>query len=543
MESISAQELSKLNIKGINVAQPYGTLLGQPEKNAVIFIWGEKGAGKSTMSLGLADALAEHGRIEYIPAEEHFGKTLVDRVKRLKATHPNLNFTKWKSIQVLKETLLKNRSFGCVLDSISVIDANAKETVEFAQWCRENGIMFIMVAHATKDGRYKGNTSIAHECDIEIKVTKEEGAETEKNRYQELTTIDVPFTADQREVVRTSKKPAVKQQPSVTRENPVDTPFKITLKELDRLHKIRSWKRINSMFGSKMSCYARRHSGESENAHLSIRYTADYLKKRYIMDLLLDGHLEYQACTEGKGGGLLACWKKLVGKYGDLEIRIYKQDHAKVVLGAKEYKRQERMYAKKQSDGSSKKPKKKNAKKREKPITKQSESKPPVPTTRFDTSFDLPKKDRSNIVFRQLLTLSSNTPLGIAYAKHNGTTEGIQQTAKMVGKASYERYGNDLGNRASQYWATGSDGQIKWTISPNLKHIAEITTKAAFEIAGQSLEQWGVDISKFTGEASTKATREKQPTESPDEKNHEIDIEAAKKSQAKLDAFLEKILS
>jgi hypothetical protein len=347
MESMTAQQLAKLNIKGIRVAQPYGRLLGEPEKNAVIFIWGEKGAGKSTMSLGLADALAEHGRIEYIPAEEHFGKTLVDRVKRLGATHQNLNFTKWKSIQALKEILLKNRSFACILDSISVIDANAKETVELAQWCRENGIMFVMVSHATKDGQYKGNTSIAHECDIEIKVTKEGGAETEKNRYRELTAIAVPFTAQDREV--TPAKPTTKEESNPdTRENPVDTPFKITLKELDKLHKIRSWKRINSMFGSKMPCYAPKHSGESENAHLSIRYTADYPKKRYIMDLLLDGHLEYQACTEGKGGGLKACWKKLVSKYGDLEIRIYKQDHAKVVLGAKEYKRQERALGKKE---------------------------------------------------------------------------------------------------------------------------------------------------------------------------------------------------
>jgi hypothetical protein len=101
------------------------------------------------------------------------------------------------------------------------------------------------------------------------------------------------------------------------------------------------------MFGSKMPCYAPRHSGESENAHLSIRYTADYPKKRYVLDLLLDGHLQYQACTEGKAGGLKACWKKLISKYGDLEVRIFKQDHAKVVLGAKEYKRQERAFAKK----------------------------------------------------------------------------------------------------------------------------------------------------------------------------------------------------
>jgi hypothetical protein len=93
------------------------------------------------------------------------------------------------------------------------------------------------------------------------------------------------------------------------------------------------------------------------------------------MDLLLDGHLEYQACTEGKGGGLKACWKKLVNKYGDLEIRIYKQDHAKVVLGAKEYKRQERALGKKKkstaADSHAPKTKKKPAAKPKSASTKQ----------------------------------------------------------------------------------------------------------------------------------------------------------------------------
>lgn len=40
--TISAKELATLNIKGIKIANPYGALLGEPEKNAVIFIWGEK---------------------------------------------------------------------------------------------------------------------------------------------------------------------------------------------------------------------------------------------------------------------------------------------------------------------------------------------------------------------------------------------------------------------------------------------------------------------------------------------------------------------
>lgn len=335
--TMSAKELASLNIKGIKIAPPYGTLLGEPEKNAVIFIWGEKGAGKSTFSLGLANALAQHGRVEYIPAEEHFGKTLVDRVKRLNATHSNLNFTKWKSLTSLKEILLKNGSAFCVLDSITVIDAKDTSTVELAQWCREQGIGFIMVAHATKDGKYKGNTSIAHECDIEIKVTKEGLAETEKNRYQVLSSIEVPFTSPRNHEYEEEKAAPVK------RKNPVDLPFTISIKEIDRLHKLRSWKRVNSLLGSKMPCYVKQHSGESERATLSIRYVPDYHNKRYIVELLIDSELKTQICTAGAKGSFTASWKELVKKHGELEVQILAQDHAKKVLGAREYRRQEKL--------------------------------------------------------------------------------------------------------------------------------------------------------------------------------------------------------
>ncbi|WP_020404463.1 hypothetical protein [Gracilimonas tropica] len=391
-QTVSAKELAKINIKGIKIARPYGTLLGEPEKNAVIFIWGEKGAGKSTFSLGLANALAQHGRVEYIPAEEHFGKTLIDRVKRLNATHDSLNFTKWKSLTSLKETLLKNRSAFCVLDSISVIDAKDASTVELAQWCREQGIGFIMVAHATKDGKYKGNTSIAHECDIEIRVTKEGLAETEKNRYQMLNAISVPFGAAadnkpesslpaltkaqhkhvedqlsknesatddelhqffQDEIGLTleqathwiSKRGTYLMNPkhAEPRNNPVELPFTISLKQIDKLHKLRSWKRVNSLLGSKMPCYAKQHSGESERATLSIRYVSDYYNKRYIVELLIDGELKTQICTEGAKGGFAASWAQLVKKHGNLEVQILAQDHAKKVLGAREYRRQEKL--------------------------------------------------------------------------------------------------------------------------------------------------------------------------------------------------------
>ncbi|MEX2352218.1 MAG: hypothetical protein WD529_07275 [Balneolaceae bacterium] len=563
LNTMTAQALSNLNIKGIQIAEPYGRLIGEPEMNAVYFIWGEKGAGKSTFSLGLADALAEHGRVEYIPAEEHFGKTLVDKVKRLDARHNNLNFTKWKSIDSLKEVLQANQSSFCVLDSISVIDANDKATVEFAQWCREAGIGFVMVAHANKDGRYKGNTSIAHECDVEIKVTAEGMAETEKNRYEKLTEIEVPFTSKDRQVVRSNstvkaltkkqyewvedqlsndesssddemveffreeigltagqakhwvtKRDAYLTDPihSEGRENPVDVPFRIKLAEIDKIHKFRSWRRINSLMGSKMPCYAKKHSGESETPHFSIRYTPDYNKKKYVVDLLLDGRLEAQICTEGTKGGFKASWNKLVAGYGDIEVMIFSQDHAKKVLGAKEYKKQERRFKKTQKTAG--KPKKQPWK---------------------GKRFSLPE---SHEKYFKMQEGAENVPLNRVVLgrkpKEAACDRALGHMKKASGGAIQKRHPVTVYKEGGKYIVV--DGNCTTTVARR-SGWKKLPVTIVSKKSGQS------ELEKKSKKPATKSNMKKSGTNKKAGKVDSIDIEAAKKSQSKLDAFLEKVLS
>ncbi len=512
LNTLTAQELSKLSIQGIKVSEPYGELLGEPERNAVMFIWGEKGAGKSTFSLGLANALADHGRVEYIPAEEHFGKTLVDRVKRLKATHHNLNFTKWKSPQALKDTLRATGASFCVLDSITVIEANDKATVELAQWCRQSGIGFIMVAHATKDGKYKGNTSIAHECDIEIKVTKDGLAEAEKNRYRTLTAIDVPFTATKQKSMR--KKPALTTQ----RKNPVEVPFRITLAEIDKLHKIRSWKRANSMLGSKLPCFAKAHSGESESAHLSIRYTPDYNKKTYVLELLLDGRLEKQICTEGAKGGFKASWKQLVKEYGQLEIVIYAQDHAKKVLGAKEYKRQERKHEKAQKAGSDCPP--------------EQAAKTPEKLTNKIKRYNLPEVHADYFEFPDGTQLVAIDKLQPGKKNPEKRIENALALMKRAAGADHTKRGPiQVTKKGATYLIKDGHATTEVARRSGWKKIPVIVSSPALK-------------SKKTRKQAKPAKPKKAASPKPSAaRQTSIDFEAARRSQSKLDSFLEKVLS
>ena len=163
----------------------------------------------------------------------------------------------------------------------------------------------------------------------------------------------------------------------MARKNPVEVPFTLTLNEIDKLHKIRSVKKLNSFVGYMHPCYTPRHSGVKPNAHLSFHYVPDYHNKVYTLHLLLDGELEYTACAKGASKNFTTAWKEILKKYGNLEVEIKKQDHAKKVLGAREYARQEKEYAKKQKkkddcpdDSKSSKGKKKSTGKKKKPVPK-----------------------------------------------------------------------------------------------------------------------------------------------------------------------------
>jgi hypothetical protein len=105
----------------------------------------------------------------------------------------------------------------------------------------------------------------------------------------------------------------------------------------------------------------------------------DYYNKRYIVELLIDGELKTQICTEGAKGGFAASWAQLVKKHGNLEVQILAQDHAKKVLGAREYRRQEKLQGSKSDcPPSGKSNTRKKPKRKPTPPTKKTPKKKPA---------------------------------------------------------------------------------------------------------------------------------------------------------------------
>lgn len=147
--------------------------IGRPSKNFKMMVYGKPGQGKSTFSILLARYLAkEKGlRVLYVAAEEKFGYTLQEKIKRLEALTPNLDFAEDLTISDLPNYDV------VLLDSVNHLQMDADELATLPQNCA-----YVWIFQATKEGNYKGGQQYAHDSDIVIKVDSMK-ARTEKNRF------------------------------------------------------------------------------------------------------------------------------------------------------------------------------------------------------------------------------------------------------------------------------------------------------------------------------------------------------------------------
>lgn len=208
---ISTAELAKKKFTGLTLPAPYGDLLGKIPYNVSGAIWGPKGSGKSTMAVDLAYVLASQlGTGIYCSSEEGPGPSMQNKIERLGAEHDDLMVTGFDGLDDLRAAVKYSGAKFVILDSASMGYVKLAEFEEFHAWCKGHNVMLWYILHATKDGRYKGNTMMVHMPDIEIKVAGGL-AVTEKNRFKETPReMKVTFSRNGR--------PAEE----VVRENPVD---------------------------------------------------------------------------------------------------------------------------------------------------------------------------------------------------------------------------------------------------------------------------------------------------------------------------------
>ena len=159
---MSSADLVRMNFDTIGLKGKFRELIGDPSVGFTAMVFGQPKSGKSTLMLEFAHHLAVyHGEVLYVAFEEGYGYTLKEKITRIGAIHPRLNFS---------ESLPKDvASYDFVfIDSVSRAGMELEDLVKLKN--RYPRTSFVFIFHATKDGKFRGGNELAHEVDVIIEV-------------------------------------------------------------------------------------------------------------------------------------------------------------------------------------------------------------------------------------------------------------------------------------------------------------------------------------------------------------------------------------
>lgn len=154
-------------------------VLGNPESNFKMQIWGTKGQGKSYFTVKFADYLSRFGKVFYNTSEEGISLSFQNKIRTLQ----NIDRIKigiHKDYKSLKKDIKKENFQFLILDSLTDMNMTIDDLSHIT--ALNPKIAIIYITQATKDGRSKGDEKLGHFADIVIKINNRE-IEVEKSRY------------------------------------------------------------------------------------------------------------------------------------------------------------------------------------------------------------------------------------------------------------------------------------------------------------------------------------------------------------------------
>ncbi len=167
---VPSAELLGMEFETIGLQGKYRELIGDPSVGFTAMVYGLPKSGKSTLCLDFAKHLAEHhGKVLFCAVEEGFGYTLKEKIERIHASHPNLYITDRIPSDISPYQFV-------FIDSVSKAGMDVAGIEELRK--QNPGISFIFIYHTTKEGRFKGVNTHAHEVDVIIEVGKGEAKAT-----------------------------------------------------------------------------------------------------------------------------------------------------------------------------------------------------------------------------------------------------------------------------------------------------------------------------------------------------------------------------
>ncbi len=189
----SPYQVARTSLEGLALPPPFGAWLGEIGPATSIFIWGDAGAGKTTLAMDLLGMIASvAGPVLFVSVEEGIGLTLQMKIERLQlGAIDHYDITDSWEPDALKTHVLERGYRGVLLDTVSAADPwAARPTLAFLKWAKAHDVVFIFIAHARKDLRtYLGTPALAERADVIIRCNIEKHnfggkiAEVLKNPY------------------------------------------------------------------------------------------------------------------------------------------------------------------------------------------------------------------------------------------------------------------------------------------------------------------------------------------------------------------------
>lgn len=181
-ETMTSHELENLSYQTYPFKGKWAELIGSPQTNFTLMVWGSPGAGKSTLMMQFSRYLAEnHGNVLYVSSEEFPSYTLKTKLNLVGGAAHGWEFSKTLN------SLRADHKF-LVIDSTNHYRFTTADLK--ALMVRRPDLSILLVVQITKGGNFKGDQSLEHEVDTVVKVTHE-GATTIKNRFQPLSSVAV----------------------------------------------------------------------------------------------------------------------------------------------------------------------------------------------------------------------------------------------------------------------------------------------------------------------------------------------------------------
>lgn len=179
-KAISLESLKIKKFKTLEFTDKWQELIGTPEANFCMMVYGKPGQGKSYFTLELSEYLASNfGTVLFNSSEEGSSLSLQNKIANFNME--NIFLGSANDVNSLQFLLTKSPYKFVVIDSVNHMNITPEDLRKLRGLHPTKG--FICILQSTKNGDFKGSNEYEHDADISIKIENRK-PECMKTRYQ-----------------------------------------------------------------------------------------------------------------------------------------------------------------------------------------------------------------------------------------------------------------------------------------------------------------------------------------------------------------------